>query len=159
MGLLLAQGMSPVPKATATNEHEVYGEESGVSFHRLLLDALLPGYQLAPSTRELCPEPPPSGFLGLPPSDVPFTVVPNDLPTLAQATQMWEYFKNHTCQIYPFMDNARLQKSYEDLLQASITTPVLLENPKTQPVIALHFVIFALVQNLSPIHRTQSDGQ
>lgn len=159
MGLLLGPDTSPAAHSSNA-EREVYGEASGITFHRLLLDTLLPGYN-ASTTREGTSENLYTGYLGLPPSDVPFIVHPDDLPTRTEALHMWDYFAQHTVQIYPFVDLERLQASYDELLEAVRQSRQVdpLSEPRNQPAIALHFVIFALVQNLSEAHRTQSDGE
>lgn len=161
MGLLLAAESSPAERAFANTEREVYGESSGISFHRLLLDTLLPGNQItSKAAQEPEEEESDSGFLGLPTSEAPYVARPEDFPTRAEANHMWAYFTQHTLQLYPFVDLDNLKESYDGLLEA-VRNPGQsepLSEPRNQPMIAFHFVIFALVQNLSEAHRTQCDG-
>lgn len=158
----------------ATPEGEVYGESSGISFHRLLIDTLLPGYGcLAPINGEVpnhSAEDDGIGFLGL--SSLPdvFVVRADDLPSRIEARAMREYFAGHTWQLYPYIDLVALQQTYESLLEGVTTfmrtrhdpgprPPNPLTSPANEPIIALHFVIFALVQALTDEQYTKIDGE
>ncbi|KAK4688410.1 hypothetical protein P7C73_g1703, partial [Tremellales sp. Uapishka_1] len=162
-----ASGFSP--------DQEFYGDTSGVSFHTLLLDTLLPGYGcLAASEVPLMTSTPeadqdqPTGFLGLTiGSGEQFFVRPEGLPTATEAKAMWEYFSNHTLRLYPFVVISALEKSYLDLLSmveirkrprttsasatgwASSRGQDILKLAANQPLLALQFLVFALAQAVS----------
>ncbi|ORY24551.1 fungal-specific transcription factor domain-domain-containing protein [Naematelia encephala] len=157
-------------------DQECYGDTSGISFHSLLLNTLLPGYKCLESSED------PrglsgaafgevTGFLGLGTStEGEFFVQPQDLPTRNEAHGMWDFFVNNTHRIYPFVAMETLMQSYLGLLLAVETQkPVNGQEPSSswtasnapfepqdclrkqsnQPTLALHFLIFALVQSLS----------
>lgn len=189
MGLLLAPERT-TPRSSglpggslgwgASPEGEVFGDLSGISFHRLLLDTLLPGYgcmapgmndQAASSTEHYDGgDRDEVGFLGMGPLPDMFYVRPDDLPPLSQARVMIDYFQSHTWQIYPFVDIASLKSTYEQLLDSATeyshrngidsSRPLVdpLRLPRNQPIIALHFIVFALVQSISETPFTRIDG-
>lgn len=188
MGLLLApERTTPRTGAPggsiawgASPEGEVFGDLSGISFHRLLLDTLLPGYgcmgpindQAASNTDHydggMSEE---DGFLGVPPLPDMFFVRPDDLPPRAQARTMIDYFASHTWQLYPLVDIIGLKATYEQLQDSTAEyarhtlseksgrMPDPLRIPRNQPIIALHFVVFALVQSISETPFTRIDGE
>lgn len=183
MGLLLAPERTPRNPEPggltlgASPEGEVFGDLSGISFHRLLLDTLLPGYgcmgpvndmAVANTDHEHGAE---GGFLGVPPLPDMFFIRPEDLPPRAQARVMVDYFESHTWQLYPLVDCASLKATYEEL-QDNATEyarhtladkpghkPDPLRTPRNQPIIALYFVVFALVQSISETSFTRIDGK
>ncbi|BEI98956.1 hypothetical protein CcaverHIS631_0312550 [Cutaneotrichosporon cavernicola] len=162
----------------ATPEGEVFGDLSGISFHRLLLDTLLPGYGCIGLMNDMAVNNTDQyegghggegGFLGAPPLPDMFFIRPDDLPPRAQARVMVDYFESHTWQIYPVVDCASLKKTYEQLQDDAAEyarhlladkpghLPDPLRIPRNQPIIALHFVVFALVQSISETPFTRID--
>ena len=157
-------GTDPSPADTGDRlDKEVYGPTSGIHFHSLLLDTLLPGYRCIVSPQDLC---------GLPPSDLDpdfsgigykshSIVRLNDLPDMMQAEIMWDFFFTRTYPLYPFFSQKAVRTSYEQLLDRLQQRPAsgrqtvwqsaqeLLAGSELQPVMALHFSIFGLVQALS----------
>lgn len=111
------------------------------------------------------------GFLGVPPLPDMFYVRPDDLPPRAQARVMVDYFASHTWQLYPLVDINSLKATYEQLQDSAaeyarhtlsdkpghMVDP--LRIPRNQPIIALHFVVFALVQSISEAPFTRIDGE
>lgn len=166
----------------APSEHEIYGETSGVTFHQLLLQRLLPGQSCLnvfenpsnfwqPPMEDVSKT---AGFLGLP--GLPggeFFPRPDDLPGPDEAANMWDFFKHSTYQIYPFIDLDWLKQSFSDLANEQLYTSRTtrddtglrggyvdpLRQEVNQPILALHFTVFALVQALSPKPMTRADGE
>ncbi len=158
-------------------DDEFYGDTSGISFHSLLLDKLLPGYRCLTASEDPLASLPasagndngPTGFLGLAIGSGEGSFVdPNNLPSRTEAKAMWDYFASHTHRIYPFLSIEMLEKSYLDLLSlvenhsnrsnrdpsnntgwAYSASQDCLRLPSNQPLLALHFLVFALVQALS----------
>ncbi len=154
---------------------EFYGETSGIIFHSLLLDTILPGYRCL-STADEDPSAvfsgpsnvgEATGFLGLaprPPNSGEFFAMIGDLPTKAEARSMWQAFETRTLPIYPFLEMETLKSSYEGLLDEvgkgrfSGQAQDCLTAPTNQPVLALHFLVFALVQSLTGIDLGGKEG-
>lgn len=185
MGLLLTRERKErrtEPTAPGTAVEEVYGETSGPSFHRLLIDTLLPAYgclarntaggdDVSAISERGVDEP--VGFLGLPPPPDLFTVRSDDLPARVESREMFAFYRSHTWQVYPFIDMEALGTSYENLLdevaaygQGALDVDTKsppkvhpLRAPSNQPLIALHFVIFALVKALYEVPFTKVDGE
>lgn len=136
-------------------ESEVYGAMSGISFHQMLLERLLPGYwgiaggPAASAT-------PDSGFLGLPPAPEIFYVERNQLPMRQQARRMFDWFEGNTWAVYPLVDMRALRNSYNQLVEGDGVEAALRE-PGNQPIICLHFVVFALVDSISDETYTASN--
>jgi hypothetical protein len=162
-------------------DSEVYGDTSGITFHQLLLDTLVPAYSSLSGVEDPSGNPPTaqysierdlSGFLGLSPLDDGLHLRPDNLPTISEAEVMWNFYVQNTHQLYPFIDMTWVQQSYEHLLSphrstarserrdhSSLVGPAdPLRVPINQPVITLHLLIFALVQALSETTMTQRDG-
>lgn len=167
---------------------EFYGDTSGIIFHSLLLDTILPGYRcLSASTADEDPAyamlggthagqataaaAVASGFLGLgprPPHSGEFFALPIDLPSQEEAEQMWDYFQRRTYPIYPFLDLDSLRASYTSILgatqrdrfgdKAQQERGSVLTRDENQPVLALHFLVFALVQSLSDMDVGGKEG-
>jgi hypothetical protein len=159
--------------------NEFYGETSGITFHSLLLDTILPGYRCISSSFE---DPwgtissqggEATGFLGLGPRGVnvgEFFARRGDLPTREEAREMWEYFSIRTNKLYPFLEMESLKQSYEALLvdadrdrfhgysSRSTVRHDCLTMSGNQPLLALHFSIFALVQNLANTDLAGKEG-
>lgn len=176
---------------------EFYGDTSGIIFHSLLLDTILPGYRcLSASTIDEDPTSamlgessgrtdgpgsagsrasgvPMTGFLGLGPRphSGEFFAMLIDLPTEDQAEQMWEFFERRTYPIYPFLDMDAIRASYRHLLNETRSSRFGdarsmssrargdLTRAEIQPVLALHFLVFALVQSLSDIDLGGKEGE
>lgn len=162
-------------------DSEVYGDTSGITFHQLLLDTLVPAYSSLNGVEDPSGNPPRaqyiierdvSGFLGLSPLDDGLHLRPDNLPTLSEAEVMWNFYVHNTHQLYPFIDMTWVQQSYEHLLLPITSTPRSerrdpsslvgpadpLRVPINQPAITLHLLLFALVQTLSETTMTQRDG-
>ncbi|GMK53476.1 hypothetical protein CspeluHIS016_0100620 [Cutaneotrichosporon spelunceum] len=184
MGLLL--GPERIPRNSeqggldwgGSPEGEVFGDLSGISFHRLLLDTLLPGYwcmgpmddmAVAGADQHGGGSGGEDAFLGVPALHDMFYIRPDDLPPREQAHAMIDYFEAHTWQIYPVVDAASLHKTYEQLHDdvAEYARQLLAGNPghmsdplrvsRNQPIIALHFIVFAFCQSLSGTPFTSID--
>ena len=167
----------PHQKETVSNltgilsDYEHYGETSGIRFHSVLLEALLPGYQCLigcedPSGQKRGSGFPRFGFLGLPlAADDPSAAYPvtgKDLPSLSTARNMWEVFSTQIHCLYPFIGMDMLSRSYSSVLKtvdqwinkvaagtaSDADSP--LREPLHQPLLALHFCVFALVNAIRP---------
>lgn len=150
MGLLLAP-QRETPRAQPSGlgfglaESEVYGAMSGISFHHMLLERLLPGYWCLAPHANAAPRPE-AGFLGIPPTSEIFYATRDNLPTHEQAQRMFDWFEAYTWRVYPFIDMKALRNSYDLLLAADDAA---LRAPENQPIICLHFVVFAIVDSIS----------
>lgn len=150
MGLLLApQRQTPRAEPSGLGfglaESEVYGAMSGISFHHMLLERLLPGYWCLAPRANTAPRPD-VGFLGIPPTPEIFYAERANLPTRAQAQRLFDWFGSYTWRVYPFIDMKALRNSYDLLLAADDAA---LRAPENQPIICLHFVVFAIVDSMS----------
>jgi len=155
MGMLLAPQTQPPD--SQSQEQEVYGAMSGISFHHMLLDRLLPGYWCLTGPRSASAD---VGFLGLAPLPEIFFPTKADLPSRSAARRMIDYFESHTWQMYPFVDLNQIRTQYEALLDSVAADPVgPLHLASNQPMICLHFSVFAVVESITETSFTNINGE
>jgi hypothetical protein len=137
MGMLLAPQAPHLADQATPREQEVYGPMSGISFHHMLLDRLLPGYWCltSPSTSV-------DGLLG--PTSDSFVLTKEDLPSRAEADRMFYYFETHTWQVYPFVELAVARRAYDELIESRD-----LAYMSHQPMTCVLFSAFAVVESIA----------
>jgi hypothetical protein len=151
----------------ATPDNEIYGPTSGISFHSLLLDTLLPGFKCIVTPNDLQGILPTdgafittgnmaAGFLGVEPGDR-ISLLTSDFPDMETAEKLWAFFFSHTHCLYPLVNGTSLKKSYQRILATLYGSPStkvdsVLTRLENQPLFALHLLILALAKNLSEPH-------
>ncbi len=137
--------------------NEVYGRTSGISFHKLLLDTLLPGYQcLAQEDPFFYPrDTEPSVWNPLTSDksfDSPMSL--HDLPDPQEAATLWSFYFSHTHAVYPFISESSTKAGYLDILSASPS-----DQAATRPQLAFQALLFSLALRVSGRTLPGKDGE